>query len=207
MYIPPSFLEQRPHVLHAFIRHHSFATIITTTPDVPLASHVPIILLPDRGQFGALQFHLARQNPQWNLLAQATDVLVIFHGPHAYISPTWYKSAVAVPTWNYLAVHAYGRPRMLDDAQLSEHLRLLVSSYEPPGGWSTERMPAEVLEKMKRNIVGFEMEIERLEGKWKLNQNRPREDVQGAIEGLLATGDAESKKVAELMKQAMQSKG
>jgi transcriptional regulator len=206
MYIPPAFSEQRLDVIHDLMRRDSFASVVGNGPDGLIASHVPVLLRPDRGAFGALQLHLARQNPQGILLAQNPEVLVIFQGPHAYISPTWYKSSVAVPTWNYLAIHAYGRPRTLDDAELTEHLTQLASSYEPVDGWSPSRMPPEVLEKMKRNIVGFEIEISRLEGKWKLNQNRPREDVLAAIEGLLATGDEESSKVAELMKEAMRAR-
>lgn len=208
MYLPAPFSESRLDVLHALIRHHPFATLITSAPDFPAASHIPILLHPDRGPFGSLQFHLARQNDHWSLLAQSPPTLAIFLGPHAYISPRWYRAPVAVPTWNYLAVHAHGRPRMLDDAQLSEHLTLLAAQYEPasPEGWTPQRMPPEAFEKMKRNIVGFEIEISRLEGKWKLNQNRSREDVQGAIEGLTATGDVESMKVAQLMREAMENR-
>jgi len=206
MYIPPAFREQRLDVLHDFMRRHAFASVIATGPDGLIASHAPVVLHEDRGPFGALQMHLAKQNQQVNVLSQATEVLLLFHGPHTYISPRWYKSAVAVPTWNYLAVHACGRPRMLDDSELTDHLTRLVSSYEPADGWAPQRIPPEVFEKMKRNIVGFDIEISRLEGKWKLNQNRPREDVMGAIEGLLAGGDEEGKKVAELMREAMERK-
>ena len=164
MYVPPAYSEKRLDVLHEFMRRHAFATIVTNAPDGPSASHVPVVLLPQRGPHGALQMHLARQNEQWGVLAQGGGALVMFHGPHAYISPRWYKTAVAVPTWNYLSVHAYGRPRMLNDAELGEHLGLLVAGYEPaaPQGWSPSRMPAEVLEKMKRNIVGFEIEMSRI---------------------------------------------
>src|SRR5438128_11674293 len=157
MYVPPAFSEKRLDVLHEFSRQHSFATLIASTPEAPTASHVPVILLPQRGPFGSLQFHLAKQNDQWQFLANDSKALVIFHGPHAYISPTWYKTAVAVPTWNYLAVHAYGRPRTLDDAQLAEHLHDLSSQFEPPEGWTPNRLPPEVFEKMRRNIIGFQL--------------------------------------------------
>src|SRR5688572_25985058 len=139
MYVPPAFSEQRLDVLHGFIGRHGFASLVTSGPDGPVASHVPVLLLSERGRFGTLQFHLAKQNGRWRELAGGAPALVMFHGPHAYVSPTWYESAVAVPTWNYVAVHAYGQPRQLDDAGLAGHLRLLAAAYEPPppGGWCT----------------------------------------------------------------------
>ncbi len=206
MYVPPAFSEKRLDVLHQFIRQHSFATLITTTPAGPTASHVPIVLHPDHGPLGSLQFHLARQNDQQHSLTSDSGALMIFHGPHAYISPTWYKSPVAVPTWNYLAVHAYGCPRTLNDAQLADHLRVLSSHYEPADGWTPQRLPPDVFDKMRRNIIGFEIQISRIEGKWKLNQNRSQEDMQGAMAGLSKTGNVEGMKVADLMSEAMREK-
>ena len=136
-------------------------------------------------------------------------MLVIFQGPHAYVSPTWYESAVAVPTWNYGAVHTYGQPRQLDDAGLAGHLRLLAAAYEPPplAGWSTDRMPTDVFQKMQQSIVGFEIEIMQIQGKWKLGQNRSREDVRGAIRGLRESGTIEGMTVADLMSAAADDEG
>src|SRR5262245_32634971 len=114
MYIPPAFAENRLDVLHDVMRKHDFATLITNGADGPFASHVPMFLLPGKGRFGALQAHVAVQNPHAQQLAAADTVLAIFHGPHGYISPTWYATQVVVPTWNYIVVHAYGRARALD---------------------------------------------------------------------------------------------
>ena len=196
-------------MLHGFIRQHSFASVVTSGPDGPVVSHVPVLLLPERGRYGTLQFHLAKQNGQWRELAGGARALVMFHGPHAYVSPTWYESAVAVPTWNYVAVHAYGQPRQLDDAGLAGHLRHLATAYEPPppAGWSTDRMPPDVFRKMQQSIVGFEIEITRMEGKWKLGQNRSPEDVRGAIRGLRESGKIEAMTVADLMSATANANG
>jgi transcriptional regulator len=167
-----------------------------------------VVLVPERGKYGALQLHLARQNEHWRDLAAGAPAMVVFQGPHAYISPMWYRTAVAVPTWNYVAVHAYGTARLLDDAELKAHLQSLTASYErAPGGWSMERIPEEVLKKLLASIVGCEIVIERIEGKWKLGQNRTDDDVQGAISGLHKLDDPEAKKIAHLMKTALQRKG
>jgi transcriptional regulator len=205
MYVPSEFAETRLDVLHKFIREHSFASIVSgAVADGPAVSHVPTVLLPERGEFGTLQFHLAKPNEQCEALARREPAVAVFHGPHAYVSPTWYVSTVVVPTWNYAVVHAHGTPRTLDDAELAEHLRMLAASYEgpEPDGWSTDRLPAETFAKLRRAIVGFEFEITRVEGKWKLGQNRHEEDVRGAIRGLSEKGDAESLRVAEMMKAA-----
>src|SRR4051794_28060646 len=107
MYVPAVFAESRRDVLHAFMREHSFATVVTGAGAGLVASHVPVVLLADRGEHGTLQFHLARPNPQGEALTAGAETLVMFHGPHAYVSPTWYETAERVPTWNYVAVHAY----------------------------------------------------------------------------------------------------
>jgi transcriptional regulator len=209
MYVPTAFAEQRLEVLHAFIRGHSFATVVTAGGDGPVASHVPVLLLPASGPFGSLQFHLARQNEQAEALASGAAALVIFHGPHAYISPRWYAAEVAVPTWNYVSVHARGTPRSLDDRALIEHLRSLSATHEPegPAAWSPDRLPAETAAKLRGSIVAFEIVIERIEGKWKLGQNRAAADVRGAVEGLRASADPDAAKIADLMEAASRRGG
>jgi transcriptional regulator len=165
-----------------------------------------MLLLPASGRFGTLQTHLARQNEQCAALAVGEPVLAIFQGPHGYVSPRWYKNPVSVPTWNYVVAHAYGRPRVMEDAVLRAHLHALVAKYEPKGdgGWDAARaLPGEVMDKLLGQIVGFEIEITRLEGKWKLGQNRTAEDRQGAIDGLRQGGDAESTTLAEWMAAAL----
>jgi transcriptional regulator len=208
MYIPKDFAETRHAVLHDLIRAHGFATIVTNGPEGPVASHVPVILLPDRSRFGTLQFHLAKPNPHVELLAAGEPSMAIFHGPHAYISPRWYVSPVTVPTWNYAVVHAHGRAQAMDDAQTAEHLRRLTAAYEPSGdgAWNSERLPADVFAKLRAAIVGFEVEVTRIEGKWKLGQNRREEDVRGAVDGLLRLGDPQSAMVAQMMTAARDAK-
>src|SRR5688500_13871881 len=126
MYAPAAFAEERIEVLHEFIARHGFATLVTGggggARTELAASHVPMLLLPERGKFGTLQVHFARQNEHWRALAAGEGVLSIFHGPHAYVSPRWYKKPVSVPTWNYVVVHAQGTPRAMEDAALREHL-------------------------------------------------------------------------------------
>ena len=210
MYVPDAFAENRIEVLHRFMREHAFAMLVTNAGDVaggPQASHLPMLLIGSRGKFGTLQMHFARPNEHWKALADGKrSALAIFTGPHGYISPAWYASPQAVPTWNYALVHARGTPRMLrDDTELSEHLLALVSEYESPHGhgWDVDRLPAEMFAKLRGAVVGFEMEITHLEGKWKLGQNRPRADREGAIAALRRAGDADSLRLAQWMAAAL----
>jgi transcriptional regulator len=206
MYVPSSFAEERLSVLHGFIETHDFATIVTAVGGELVASHLPVLLLPTRGKLGTLQAHLARQNEQWRALAAGTPALAIFHGPHAYISPRWYTQPVSVPTWNYAVVHAQGTPRMMTDSALGEHLHALVAQYEPAEqGWDPRALPGEAMEKLQGQIVGFDIEIISIQGKWKLGQNRTREDRQGAIDGLRRTGDAEASTLADWMAATFRS--
>jgi transcriptional regulator len=207
MYIPRDFAETRPDVLHDLIRAHSFATVVSNGPDGPVASHAPVVLVAEGGPFGTLQCHLAKPNPHAELLAAGGPALAIFQGPHAYISPRWYVSPVTVPTWNYAVVHAHGRARAMDDSALVDHLRRLTEAYEPgDGGWTPDRIPQDAFTGLRRAIVGFEIEITRLEGKWKLGQNRREEDVRGAVDGLRRTGDPDAVRIAEMMKAALDAK-
>jgi transcriptional regulator len=194
MYVPITFAEERLDRLHEFIATHDFATLITNAGGEMVASHLPMLLLPARGRFGTLQTHLARQNEQWRALAAGEGAMVIFQGPHGYVSPRWYKNPVSVPTWNYVVVHAHGTPRQMEEAALREHLHALVRKYEPrDGGWDpAAALPGEVMEKLQQQIVGFDIEITAIEGKWKLGQNRTREDREGAIDGLRQTGETEA---------------
>jgi transcriptional regulator len=200
MYVPSTFAEERLDVLHEFISAHAFATLVSGADGELTASHLPVLLQRARGRFGTLQTHLARQNEHWRALAAGEPVLAVMQGPHAYISPRWYRNPVSVPTWNYVVVHAHGTPRVMDDAALREHLHALVAKYEPSdGGWTAHALPGDVMEKLQRQVIGFEIEITRLQGKWKLGQNRTTEDRQGAIDGLRSSGDAESSRLAEWM--------
>jgi transcriptional regulator len=202
MYIPSHFRVDDPARLAEFIQRHSFATLITSDAGAPFASHLPILLHRDDGPHGTLISHMARANPQWEHFASGGEALAIFHGPHTYISPSWYATGPAVPTWNYAAVHAYGTPAIIDDHdRIVALLRELVTTYERSfeRPWPGE-LPEDYRDKLIRGIVAFEIPITRLEGKFKLNQNRPAEDMQGVIEHLAHSSDPDDGAVAAMMR-------
>ncbi|HEV2292317.1 MAG TPA: FMN-binding negative transcriptional regulator [Tepidisphaeraceae bacterium] len=207
MYIPVAFAEQRLDVLHDFLSSNAFATLVTHGGRGLVATHVPVVLLPARGPFGTLQFHLAKPNSQCDHLAAGTEALAIFQGPHAYISPTWYANQAAVPTWNYIAVHACGTAHVMNDEELVLHLDALVTTYEAgrPNGWDSGKLPGDVTERLRQAIIGFEMPIARIEGKWKLGQNRTAADRAGAIEGLRSTGTPGDAAIADRMAATVKS--
>lgn len=201
MYIPETFVEAELASLHAFMRTHSFATVVTTLDGKPYASHLPLFLESGLGAQGSLIGHMAKANPHWQELQAGAEILVMFHGPHAYVSPAWYAAkSMVVPTWNYMAVHAYGKAHILSQEELVQALHKLVdeneSSYEQP--WKLE-LTQEMREKMLGTIVGFEIELSGIEGKFKLSQNRPREDQKRVIEKLSGQTDTDSQRVAEQM--------
>ncbi|SRR6266487_932297 len=187
MYIPKAFREDDINTLHKLMQEYSFATLITQHEGVPFATHLPFILDAQRGPNGTLLAHMARTNPQWLDFASVQDVLVIFQGPHAYISPSWYEVELSVPTWNYTVVHAYGPPQLIEDqVKLYNLLKTLIHAHEAhfEKPWPFQ-LPDDYLQKMIRGIVGFEIEITRLEGKFKLSQNRTaieRENVIAALQ-------------------------
>jgi len=201
MYIPPAFRVEDAGKLMAFLQRHSFATLITCDGTVPFASHLPVLYRAEAGGHGTLLSHLARANPQWRHFASGGEVLAIFHGPHSYISPSWYQTEVAVPTWNYATVHAYGVPKIISERErVVSLLRDLVtvheSSFEKP--WPGE-LPDEYRDKMMQAIVAFEIPISRIEGKFKLGQNRSAADTQGVFDALSRSSDADSRALARLM--------
>jgi transcriptional regulator len=201
MYVPSQFSVNDPARLATFLHQHSFATVVTLDGHSPFASHIPVLFLPERGSKGVLTGHFARANPQWQHLTAAPEVLVIFQGPHAYVSPSWYKSEPAVPTWNYAAVHAYGTATLLEsEAELEALLQATIDKYESgnPKPWHGE-LPADFKSRMTKGIVGFEIAVTRLEGKFKLSQNRPPGDVAGVIEALARSSDPTDRALAALM--------
>lgn len=198
MFIPASFRIDDRDTLLDFIEQYGFATLVTTdTAGVPFATHVPLLL--DRSA-DLLLGHIAKANPQWELFADR-ESLAIFHGPHAYISPTWYTAAPAVPTWNYAAVHVYGTPRVIDAERTAEVVDRLVSKYEShrPNPWTGD-VPADYRRRLLAGIVGFEMPLTRIEGKFKLGQNRSAGDRAGTVAGLRETG-GESTVLAEFTEE------
>ena len=185
------------------MQNYSFATLVTSVNE-PMASHLPFLLDSRRGPFGTLRGHLARANPQWQSFNATSDALVIFQGPHAYISPSWYQNKMNVPTWNYVAIHAYGKPRIIEDkATFRSLLKETVNYYESnfPQPWTIDSLPETFFDKLQQQIVGFEIEITRLQGKFKLNQNRTTADRKGVVAALSNTPDPLSHQIAKFMNQ------
>jgi len=195
MYIPQMFREERSEVLHALIRAHPLATLVTHGANGLTANLVPFILIPGDGGPDILRAHMARGNEQFADLRQDGEVLVIFQGPQAYISPSWYPAkrehGKVVPTWNYIVVQAWGRPRVIEDADwLLAQIGLLTTLQE--GGraepWSVADAPAPFIESQLRGITGVELPIDRIEGKWKASQNQPEANRKGVVDGLREAG-------------------
>jgi transcriptional regulator len=206
MYSPEHFKVTDTAVITAFMLQHSFATIVTHDGEVPHATHMPVLFEPSKGAQGVLVSHIARANPQWRQFEPDREVLVIFTGPHAYISPAWYTTSPAVPTWNYTAVHAYGLPRIVTDPkEFSTMLCDLVDFYEAPrpNRWSAE-MSEEFMGRLMKGIVGVEIALTRIEAKFKLSQNRP-EDQPGVIAALSASTDQTDRDVAGFMKRTLRT--
>ncbi len=203
MYTPRHYNIDDPAVLSDFMRAQSFALLVTATDAAPVASHIPLLLQEAGDGKAKLLGHLAKANPQWQAFDGETEAMAVFWGPHAYISPNWYETEKKkVPTWNYVTVHAYGKPTVIDDPEAVRQGQVdLVDTYESDatGNWSMDDMPDDYAGKMLKGIVAFEMPIDRLEGKFKLSQNRSAEDAKGVIKGLQASGDAEAMEVARLM--------
>ncbi len=204
MYSPAAFQVEDRETLTAFIRRHSFATIITQDAGVPHATQMPVLFREHEGTPGRLVSHLARANPQWRHFETGDEVLVLFTGPHAYVSPAWYVTTPAVPTWNYTAVHVFGRPHLITDHDaFAAMLHELIEFNEAgrPGRWNGE-MPDEFRDNLMKAIVGFEIEITRIEGKFKLSQNRPA-DAPGIIAALSESEDQTEREVAAMMRHLM----
>jgi len=200
MYVPPHFAESDPAALHAFVERHSFGLLVSQVGGVPFASHLPLLLDRAAGPHGTLVGHMARANPQWRELAGQT-ALAVFSGPHAYVSPTWYEAENVVPTWNYVAVHAYGRAELVEDrAGVLEIVRRSVAVYEAgmPRPWVLDTSPV-FLDRLLPQIVGFRVAIDRIEGKWKLNQNHPVERRRKVVEALRERGGEDAAAIAEMM--------
>jgi transcriptional regulator len=201
MYIPAAFRVDDAEKLHALMRQHSFATLITHDGTAPFATHLPVLLRPGGDGPGTLVSHMARANPQWKHFANGQEALVVFHGPHAYISPAWYETQPAVPTWNYAVAHAYGVPQIITDHDtVAALLRETVALFEAPlpQPWSGD-LPQDYFEKMIQGIVAFEIPISRLEGKFKLGQNRSATDQRNVHQALRQSPDAEGRALADLM--------
>ncbi len=204
MYIPEHFAETDLPTLHEFMRQHSFATLVTQHGDAPFASHLPMLLDDSVGTHGALLGHMARNNEQWHDFAAGEEVLVMFQGAHAYVSPAWYEpNPMSVPTWNFMAVHAYGVARILSEEELVQALHQVVDENEKAfsSPWKLDISQA-MRERMLGAIVGFEVKLNRIEGKFKLSQNRAVQDRRNVIARLAQS--AHGKDIAHWMSKALE---
>jgi len=206
MYRPKHFDVRSTERMHAMIREYPFGALVSTGESGFVASHLPFTLDPERGALGRLSGHFARANDQWRGFDGDAEALVLFQGPHAYVSPAWMSGARNVPTWNYIAVHVFGRPRIIDDPEIARaRLESLVAANEAfrATPWTTGDAPADFVDAMVGGIVAFDLPIDRLEGKWKLSQNKTETDRRGAIEGLETEGGPAGCDVAREMRREM----
>jgi transcriptional regulator len=206
MYIPKHFAEPRIDVLHQLIRDHPLSTLVTLASNGLNANHIPLHLSQEPSPFGTLRGHVARANPIWNDIATDVEALAIFRGPDAYITPSWYPTKAetgrVVPTWNYAVAHAYGPLRVVDDpAWVRAHLEALTTHNEGAFAepWRVEDAPSDFIDRLIGAVVGIEIVITRLSGKWKTSQNQPAENQAGVIHGLRASGEAEATQMAALI--------
>ncbi len=207
MYIPSHFAEDRPEVLHALMRRHPLATLVTLGASGLVANHIPLEIRLDADGRTLLRGHVARANPVWREVSGAVEALAIFQGPDSYISPSWYATKQehgrVVPTWNYCTVHAYGAIAFQHDAQwmhdlVSELTQRHEAAMAQP--WAVTDAPADYVQKMLENIVGLEIAVSRLEGKWKVSQNQASANRAGVVEGLRQRGDEAALAMAALVR-------
>ncbi len=204
MYIPQHFAEADPETLAAVLRDYNFGTLITAGPQGLFATHLPFVPDPVR-PLERLYAHMAKANPHWRDIGEGAEALAIFQGPHAYVSPAWYRNPPRVPTWNYIAVHVYGRARLrTQPGEVLDTLALTVAHQEDGRAkpWRMTDLPKDYAANMAKGVVALELAVSRVEGKFKLSQNVPRADQEGAIAGLLAEGDAMSEATAAAMRRA-----
>jgi len=212
MYIPSHFALDDPARIEDLIETYDFAVLVTAPAGVPQAGHLPFLYDPSAGPKGTLYAHMARANPQWRdfdaLAAAEGEALVIFQGPHAYVSPSDYRSDKPnVPTWNYLALHAYGRPRVIsDDAAVRDLLTRLSVKHESRRAvpWRFADLPENFSAAMMKGIVAFELPLTRLEAKAKLSQNKTRRQMAAAAGAMTAAADPQVRAVGEEMERALQ---
>ena len=209
MYLPAPFSETRTEVLHALMRARPLATLVTLAAGGLDATHIPLHLSPQDGPLGTLRGHVARANPLWRECTSGVAALAIFHGPDAYITPGWYptkaQTGKAVPTWNYVVAHAHGALRAIDDrVWLRAHLAALTAQHEAASTqpWRIEDAPPDYIEKMIGAVVGIEITITRLTGKWKTSQNQVPENQAGVVHGLRERAGADDLAMAALVEEA-----
>ena len=208
MYIPVANREDDISELRRFVRANPFCTLVSVTGQGLVASHIPVVLHENASGFGVLRGHLARGNSHWRDFNKGVETLAIFAGPQHFISASWYPGKKThgreVPTWNYVAVHVYGRLRVIEDQDwLLDHLKTLVDKNEriAEHPWSVSDAPQEFITAQMHAIVGLELEVSRVEGKWKVSQNRNDEDAAGVMAGLQSLGTPSSEVMRELVRE------
>jgi transcriptional regulator len=208
MYTPRHFEETRVDVLHQLMRDEPFAMLVTMGPAGLNANHLPVELDPEPAPLGTLRGHVSRANEVWSTSDPGVEALVVFQGPQRYITPAWYptkeETGKVVPTWNYVVVHAYGTPRFIEDpAWLRAHVERLSAIHEAGRAqpWQVSDAPEDYVAAQVRGIVGFELPIARLSGKWKVSQNRAAADRAGVTVGLRADADPASAAMADLVER------
>ena len=209
MYVPASFAEARVDVLHGLIRAHPLGALIVLTPNGLDANHVPFEIDPEPAPFGTLRCHVARANPVWRDFSADAGALAIFQGPQTYVSPSWYATkrehGKVVPTWNYAVVHVRGSLRIVEDPDwLRQLIERLTNHHEARHSdpWKVTDAPADFIGTMVKSIVGIEIPITQLTGKWKVSQNRPAQDRAGVVEGLAQEPGDFAAAMAKLVRQA-----
>jgi transcriptional regulator len=205
MYQPDHFRVEDLPQMHALMRARPFAALVSSGSYGLYATHLPTVLKDD-GPFGTVELHLSRANPHWKYLSECDEALLIFQGAEGYITPNWYASKrehqKVVPTWNYAVVHAYGRPQPMEDPQwIRLHVDGLVAQQERSEArpWTLTDAPATFIEAMVRGIIGFRFAISRLEGKWKMSQNREMRDREGVVRGLKSRATGDDLEMAQLI--------
>ncbi len=215
MYLPEAFRLDDPQRIAEVLRAHDFALLVTAADGVPQATHLPFLYDPEEGEKGTLLAHMARPNPQWRdfatLAAAGQEALVIFQGPHSYISPTWYgEGPPNVPTWNYVAVHAYGLPRVIEEPERVRALLDRLVAVQEAGldpAWSTAGLTEKYMAGMQRGLVAFEIPVSRLEAKAKLSQNKTAAQLAAAAAVLEEAEAPLARQTGAWMRRALEDKG
>ena len=207
MYVPRHYAVTDRQQLHDFIKGNGFGIMFSGNGPEPVASHLPFILDESAGEQGTLLSHMAGANRQWRH-ADGQQVLTVFQGPHTYVSPTWYQDPETVPTWNYVAVHVYGILKVVQDQERIQNILARITDYYEaslPQPWQAE-FTSEYAQQMVKRIVAFEIEIDKMQGKWKLNQNHPEERRRRVVDVLKTMPDDNSRGIVTLMEPGLDSK-
>ncbi len=210
MYIPANFRETRIETLHELMRTHPLGLLVTHGVDGLQASPLPFLLFADEGEQGVLRAHMAKANPHWKTLESMNECLVVFQGADGYVTPSWYPSKAkthkVVPTWNYVTVQVWGSPSVIDDPDwIRRQLNCLTGHHEKPRpqSWSADDAPADYIATQMKAIIGIEIPIRRIEGKWKMSQNKDDADKAGVVSGMRSGNDPhQNVQVADLIERS-----